>query len=195
MPDAPIGERAIFLSEVPAGRGDCRLAGAVVVVSAAAFIVLVPLAKAPLAAFPAFIPIYQAALFINDLITVAFLLGQSQFSRRGALSWLAGGYLFTALVAAVHALTFPGLFSPSGLLGAGPQTTAWLYVFWHGGFPVFVICLCKRNGGTASVTARRCGRARQNRDGSRRGLCNCADCHTRAERPPRCHGRKSLCAG
>jgi hypothetical protein len=25
------------------------------------------------------------------------------------------------------------------LLGAGPQTTAWLYVFWHGGFPLFVI--------------------------------------------------------
>jgi hypothetical protein len=34
----------------------------------------------------------------------------------------------------LHALSFPGLFSPRGLLGAGPQTTAWLYMFWHGGF-------------------------------------------------------------
>jgi signal transduction histidine kinase len=34
-----------------------------------------------------------------------------------------------------HALTFPGAFSPTGLLGAGPQTTAWLYTFWHLGFP------------------------------------------------------------
>ncbi len=38
-----------------------------------------------------------------------------------------------------HALTFPGLFAPTGLLGAGPQSTAWLYMFWHGGFPLLVI--------------------------------------------------------
>ena len=29
-------------------------------------------------------------------------------------------------MAIVHALTVPGLFAPAGLLGAGPQTTAWL---------------------------------------------------------------------
>src|SRR2546428_13897238 len=38
-----------------------------------------------------------------------------------------------------HALTFPGLFSPTGLLGAGPQSTAWLYILWHGSFPLLVI--------------------------------------------------------
>src|SRR5262249_30233196 len=42
-------------------------------------------------------------------------------------------------MAIVHLLTFPGLFAPTGLLGAGPQTTAWLYMFWHGGFPLLVI--------------------------------------------------------
>ena len=26
-----------------------------------------------------------------------------------------------------------------GLLGAGLQTTAWLYILWHAGFPLFVI--------------------------------------------------------
>src|SRR5262249_32114873 len=45
----------------------------------------------------------------------------------------------TALMAAAHTLSFPGLFTPGGLLGAGPQTTSWLYVFWHGGFPLFVV--------------------------------------------------------
>jgi PAS domain S-box-containing protein len=39
----------------------------------------------------------------------------------------------------IHALTFPGVFAPTGLLGAGPQTTAWLYVFWHGGFAFGVL--------------------------------------------------------
>ena len=35
--------------------------------------------------------------------------------------------------------TFPGVFSPTGLLGAGTQSTAWLYIVWHAGFPVFVL--------------------------------------------------------
>src|SRR3989442_9736977 len=44
-----------------------------------------------------------------------------------------------AFIPIPHALSFPGLFAPIGLLGAGPQTTAWLYMFWHGGFPLFVV--------------------------------------------------------
>jgi hypothetical protein len=43
------------------------------------------------------------------------------------------------LAAVVHALTFPGLFAPDGLLGAGSQTTVWLYMVWHGGFPLLVL--------------------------------------------------------
>ena len=42
-------------------------------------------------------------------------------------------------MAVAHALTFPDLFAPGGLFGAGPDSTAWLYVFWHGGFPLAVI--------------------------------------------------------
>jgi diguanylate cyclase (GGDEF)-like protein len=139
MADAGFGESAVLLSEAPAGRTEYRLAGAVVIVSTCIFLVLVPFAKLPLVPLPSFIPIYQSALAVNDLVTGVFLLGQSQFARTRALTLLACGYLFTALISAVHALTFPGLFSPTGLLGAGPQTTAWLYVFWHGGFPAFVI--------------------------------------------------------
>jgi signal transduction histidine kinase len=59
--------------------------------------------------------------------------------RARALLVLAAGYFFDASIIIPHALTFPGAFSPTGLLGAGTQTTAWLYMFWHGGFPVFVI--------------------------------------------------------
>ena len=36
-------------------------------------------------------------------------------------------------------LTFPGPFTPGGLLGAGLQSTAWLYFLWHAAFPLFVI--------------------------------------------------------
>jgi len=42
-------------------------------------------------------------------------------------------------MAVPHALSFPRLFTLGGLIGAGPQTTAWLYMFWHAGFPLAVI--------------------------------------------------------
>ena len=31
----------------------------------------------------------------------------------------------------MHPLHFPGAFAPTGLLGAGLQSTGWLYYFWH----------------------------------------------------------------
>jgi two-component system sensor histidine kinase/response regulator len=132
------GERG-FLSTLPAGRRERRLALAVVVVSAAIFLAAVPFAKVPLGRVWAFIPIYQSALIVNDLITAILLLGQFGFLRSRGLLLLAGGYLFTGLMAVAHMLTFPGLFSETGLLGAGPQTTAWLYMFWHAGFPLVVV--------------------------------------------------------
>jgi len=110
-----------------------------VLVSAAIFIAAVPFAKVRLAPVLAFIPIYQSALAVNDLITAVLLFGQFSFLRSRGLLLLASGYLFTALMAIVHMLTFPGLFTPTGLLGAGPQSTAWLYMFWHGGFPALVV--------------------------------------------------------
>jgi diguanylate cyclase (GGDEF)-like protein len=139
MTDAPSEEGTVLLASQPAGRGDRQFACAIIAVSTLVFLVLAPLAKVPLTPLPAFIPIYQSAQLINDLVTAVFLLGQRQYARSNVLVLLAGGYLFNALMSTVHTLTFPGLFSPAGLLGAGAQTTAWLYVFWHGGFPLFVI--------------------------------------------------------
>src|SRR5262249_4546911 len=84
-----------------------------------------------------------------------------QTVRARELLLLAAGYLFTALMAIVHALTFPGLFAPAGLLGAGPQTTAWLYMFWHVGFPLLVIgyALLKHGGAQPAPTRRSAGGA------------------------------------
>src|SRR3990172_1431413 len=129
----------VFLSTLPAERRDHRLALAVVAVSAAIFVAAVPFAKVPLGQVWAFIPIYQSAFVVNDLITAILLFGQFRILRSRALLLLASGYLFTAFMAVAHALPFPGLFAPTGLLGAEPQTTAWLYMFWHGGFPLLVI--------------------------------------------------------
>jgi signal transduction histidine kinase len=129
---------ALFLSTLPAQPRDRRLAAGVVVVSTAIFAAAAPFAKVPLAQIAAFIPIYESALVVTDLITAALLFGQYKLLRSRGMPLLASAYLFTALLAVAHLLSFPGAFSPTGLLGAGPQSTAWLYMFWHAGFPLLV---------------------------------------------------------
>ena len=133
------GERRVFLSTMPPTRGERRLALAAMLASTAIFIVCAPLAKQPLEPVWAFIPVYQSALVVNDLITAVLLFGHFNFLRSQALLVLASGYFLAALVAVAHALTFPSLFTPAGLLGAGAQSAAWLYMFGHGLFPLFVL--------------------------------------------------------
>jgi diguanylate cyclase (GGDEF)-like protein len=40
---------------------------------------------------------------------------------------------------ALQLLMFPGVFTRTGLLGAGPHSAAWMWIFWHAGFPLLVI--------------------------------------------------------
>jgi len=129
----------LSLSTAPAGTLERRIALAVLLVSLTAFVALVPFAKAPLAPVWAFIPIYETALVFGDLMSALLLLGQYRIGRAPGLWVLASGYFFTAFIAVAHALSFPGLFAPHGVIGGDAQTTAWIYMFWHGGFPLFVI--------------------------------------------------------
>ncbi len=69
-------ERPVFLSSLPAGRREQRVAPAVVLVSVALFVAAAPFARLALAPVPAFIPIYESALVINDLVT-AVMRGNS----------------------------------------------------------------------------------------------------------------------
>jgi signal transduction histidine kinase len=118
--------------------GERRFAIAAAVLSLVTCVAVALFAGTPLPRVAAFIPSYESALIINDLITAALLFGQFNIIQSRALLVLASGYFFTALMTVCHALTFSGLFSESGLLGAGSQSTAWLHMFWHAGFPVVV---------------------------------------------------------
>jgi hypothetical protein len=120
----------------PAGSAERRWAAAAVLLSLAIFIAAVPFVSVKLPRLTPFIPCYEATLIINDLITAALLFGQFSIAQSRRLLVLASGFLFLALITVSHALTFPGLFSDTGLLGAGIQSTAWLYMFWHAGFPI-----------------------------------------------------------
>lgn len=143
MSESP-DEAQVFLSTLRPDPRDKQVAFAVVLLSAAFFIAAVPFAKMQLAKVWPFIPIYESALIISDWLTAALLIGQYKILRARSLLVLASGYLLTSLTAIAHMLTFPGLFAPDGLLGAGPQTTAWLYMFWHAGFPIAVLVYAKQ---------------------------------------------------
>lgn len=154
-------EPQVFLSTLQARSKDRWLALAVVIVSTVVFLAVVPLAKRPLEPVSAFFPIYQSALVIIEVITALLLFGQYSILRARALLVLGCAYVFSATMAVFHALSFPGLFAKAGLLGAGPQTTAWIYFLWHGGFPLSVIAyaLLRNDEAHADRLRERPGRA------------------------------------
>jgi PAS domain S-box-containing protein len=147
-------DRNMFLSTLPATRRERAAALGVVGASSVLFLCAIPFAGTPLTHVPAFVASYQSALAIIDLITAILLFSQFGILRSRALLLLGSGYLFTAAAAVAHALSFPGLFTPTGFLNAGPQTTVWLYMVWHGGFPVLVLgyALLKDKDGGPKIT-------------------------------------------
>jgi len=133
-------ERDFILSTLSPGRPQRRLALALVLALLVAFLITAGLLPTiQLGRIDAFVPAYATALFVIDLMTAILLFAQFSILRSRALLVIASGYLFTALIVIPWMLTFPGVFTPSGLLGAGLQTTNWLYILWHAGFPMFVI--------------------------------------------------------
>jgi PAS domain S-box-containing protein len=150
MPDGS----ALFEPPVTSAKpGRLEKAGAVVVVAASVVTLaaLAPFARTPLGRIDAFTPVYESALVIVNFITAVLVLGHFARVRTAAVLALACAYLFDALIIIPHFLTFPGVFSATGLFGAGSQTAVWLYLFWHGGFSLLVIAyaLFSRRRGAA----------------------------------------------
>jgi PAS domain S-box-containing protein len=162
-------KRTVWLSTACAGQADRRLAIPTVLLLAAMFAIIVPFAKHQLGSIPALIPSHLTAVAITDLLTAGLLLAKFNITRSRALLVLGCGYLFTACMIIPYALSFPGLFSEAGILpSSGSQTTVWLYLFWHAGFPLVLIVfsLMKANdrakreieqSGISSGTAILCG--------------------------------------
>jgi signal transduction histidine kinase len=133
-------EQHFILSHLSPSLAQRRLALAVVLALLVAFIITVgPLSTFQPGRIDAFVPTYATALFVTDLITAVLLFAQFSIVRSRALAVLASGYLFAALMVIPWMLTFPGVFTPGGLLGAGLNSTQWLYNTRQLGFPMFVI--------------------------------------------------------
>jgi signal transduction histidine kinase len=134
-------DQPLTLATLPPSRSQKRLALAVVLslLLGAFFILAGELSHIQWRRIDAFVPAYGTAIFLNDLITAVLLFNQFAILRSRALLAIANGYLFAALMVIPWLLTFPGVFTPGGLLNAGLQSTAWLSVVRYAGFATIVI--------------------------------------------------------
>ena len=142
-------QQDFVLSFLAPSRREKRLALGIALALGVAFVITAgPLSTIQPPGIPNFVPVYATALFVTDLLTAVLLLAQFTILRSHALLAIANGYLFMALIAIPWMLTFPDVFAPGGMLGAGLNTTNWLYILWHAGFPLFVIsyALLKHGG-------------------------------------------------
>ena len=127
------------LFDTSPGRQEIRLSLAVVGLLFGTLVLVFPLRDTQLGEIRAFIPLIDAFMLFSELIIATLLYAQARVFRSRALTVLASGYAFAALILVPHALTFPGAFTTSGLLGAGINTTAWLAIFRRFTFPIAVI--------------------------------------------------------
>ena len=129
----------ILLASLPPSQGQRRLALGIVFAILIAFFITAPFTNIQLPRIEPFIPIVATTVMINGVITSVILFAQFSIVHRQSLLVLASGYLFSALIVIPYSLTFPGLFAPTGLLGADLQSTVWLYIIWHVALPLSVI--------------------------------------------------------
>ncbi len=136
---APVSLEPEALANISPTPGQRRMAHAFLLALLIFLFVTWPFATIKLPELDAFVPTLAAALFVSDCVTAALLVAQFFVLRQWALLVIASGYLFSALIVVAHALTFPGAFTPTGVLGASLQSAVWLYWFWHSGLPLAII--------------------------------------------------------
>ena len=136
-------DERLSVSSVPATPAQRRVALAFSLGIACAAVFIGYVGLIPMPRSDGFIPAVQAIIAAIDFITAVLLFGQYATERSRALLVLGAGYLFTCMIVVAHTLTFPGAFTPEGLLGAGRQTSAWLYVVWHLALPAAALAYAR----------------------------------------------------
>ena len=127
------------LADTPPNRKEIRLAIGIVVALFAILLAILPVRDIRLRDTDGFVPSIDAIMFVSELIIATLLYAQASMFRSRALTVLATGYVFIALLLIPHALTFPGAFTAEGLLGAGVNSTGWIAVFRRTAFPASII--------------------------------------------------------
>jgi signal transduction histidine kinase len=123
----------------PPSRLQKRVFWLVVAALLAIFVAAIPFATIPLSGTAPLVPAYAAAMFVIDAVTATLLVALFIANATVGILVLALGYLFSGLIAAAWAATFPGVFDGAAWFEVGDQATAYIAALRRLGFPAFVI--------------------------------------------------------
>jgi hypothetical protein len=96
---------------------------------------LVPVAGMAGPDLPGLTAIFAAVLFVTEISTSFLLFVRFREMPTWSLLLLGMAYLFSALMAAPHLVTFPGAVVPGrAWIGSSPQSPGWMFVLWITGY-------------------------------------------------------------
>lgn|GEM_PF-1273471 len=134
-----MSEDSVGIFDTPPERRQVRYAFIVAGLLIAVMCTLLAVPNVQLPEFTSVVPVTDTIIVFSDLVAAVLLYVQARVFRSRALTILASGFVFIALLLVAHMLTFPGTFAPMGLLGARVNTTGWLNSVARATFPVVVI--------------------------------------------------------
>lgn len=159
------GGRFATVATAPPALGPKRTVLWLCLLAVVATACLLPIAARPGPVLPGFVLINQTALVSAYGLSAWVLFAQFRRARSLPLLLIAGGTLYTAAIVMLQLLSFPGVLAEGRVLGAGPETTIWLWTFWHLGPPAcalayaltlrskHLVLIAPERAGLAAVTA------------------------------------------
>jgi signal transduction histidine kinase/CheY-like chemotaxis protein len=154
------GSTSASLASEPPPHGQRRAALVLCFLAVVATLCLLPVAARPGPVLPGFVLINQTALVVAYGLGAWVLFAQFRRARSLPLLLIAGGTLYTAAIVLLQLLSFPGVVADGRVLGSGPQTTTWLWTFWHLGPPACALAYALAlRGGKPLVVRPAAGRA------------------------------------
>jgi hypothetical protein len=113
---------------------------AIIFLYACIALAFIPLAANPGPRMPGLVTLFTTGIFITELATAYLLAVLFREDRSWSLLLLFCAYVFSALMALLHLLTFPGAILPDqALVVAEEQTAAWIYLAWLYGFALLTL--------------------------------------------------------
>lgn len=100
---------------------------------------LLPFAKLPGPQLPGINGVFSAVVFVAEISIGFLLLGRFREQPVRSLLLLGCAYLFSALMAVLYLLTFPGALTAAGSVLGTPQSVSWIFVTWIFGFAVLAL--------------------------------------------------------
>jgi diguanylate cyclase (GGDEF)-like protein len=122
----------------PATADQRRRATLICIIIAFTTLALAPIAGSRWPHIPAFLPVYQTVLITAYLIIACLIFGLYRANQSLAPLYLCAGCIYTSVVLIVQFLSFSNMFTAKDALLGGPQTTIWLWCFWHAGPPTAI---------------------------------------------------------